>query len=136
MAGTAFDPDDKVELSLDSFLSQHVICLLGEWVSRRAVIKFIANIAHGVHSGTPKGDTERDDAILAKARSSVNYAQKDGGFHFSLHLDQIHGTPPPLAYDPKSIDPVLFELLSTAYFLATSADVLALENIIRQEVGV
>jgi hypothetical protein len=41
-----------VELRLDGFLKQRVLCLEGQWVGRRDVIKYIANVASGVHSGT------------------------------------------------------------------------------------
>ena len=52
-----------------------------------------------------------------------------------MHVDRIDGTPPTLEYNPKAIDPVLYEMLSTAFFLATSPEVERLEAIIHQEVG-
>src|SRR2546423_11208402 len=38
-----FDMTRRIQLQLDGFLNQHVICFFGEWISRRGVIKYVAN---------------------------------------------------------------------------------------------
>ena len=98
---------------------------------RRAVIKYVAYIESGVHSGTSTHKTERDDKLLRQIRSCVTYTNGV----INMHIDRITGAPPPLEYNSKAIDPVLYEMLSTAFFLATSPEIAKLETIIRQEVG-
>jgi hypothetical protein len=54
-----FDPKRFIPLQMDNFLSQHVLCLQGRWITRRDAIKYMANIASGVHSGAPKTEIEQ-----------------------------------------------------------------------------
>src|SRR3954453_15394562 len=44
-----FDRNKIISLSLDGFLTQKVMCFQGEWASRAETIKYVANVAHGVH---------------------------------------------------------------------------------------
>jgi hypothetical protein len=54
-----FDPDEAIELPLDNFLSQNVICLNGVWATRRDTITYIANVGHGVHSSSARAGKSR-----------------------------------------------------------------------------
>jgi hypothetical protein len=53
------DADRTCEVRQDGFLSQKVICLNGQWATRRNVIKYVANVAHGVHTGSPTEDVKK-----------------------------------------------------------------------------
>ena len=59
---------------LDGFLSQKILCLGGEWVSRGAVIKYVANVASGVHSTVPE---DPEHLLIARIRNCVT--QKKSG---------------------------------------------------------
>jgi hypothetical protein len=47
-----FNPERTIDLRIDNFLSQRVLCFQNQWVTRQDAIKYIGNIASGVHSGT------------------------------------------------------------------------------------
>jgi len=131
-----FDMTRRIQLQLDGFLNQHVICFFGEWISRRGVIKYVANFASAAHSGSPR---EREDTILAHLRRSSHISLGEAGIN--LHLpdvvnDRSRVEEPfkPLAAD--SIDPVLLELLAAARFLSLSPDVQKLELLVKSELGI
>lgn len=131
-----FDIARCAAVRLDGFLAQHVICFHGEWISRRAIIKYVANVASGIHSGTP---TDREDTILAHLRRSSHIRLDDRGIH--VHLPDVVNDRSrqeisfrPLA--PNSIDPVLIELLSAAHFLSVSPDIVELERLVKIELGI
>jgi hypothetical protein len=138
-----FDPEKAISLPMDNFLSQQVICLKGQWASRRDVIKYIANIASGVHSGSPKEPVHH---LLNRVRRAARYS--------AVAVPAEMGAPPgtlmssqsfnmgalgdgelPFTYSAKDIDPVLVELLAAAYFLAESPDIAKLENHIISELS-
>jgi hypothetical protein len=130
------DISRRIPLKLDGFLTQRVICFYGEWISRKAVIKYVANFASGAHSTEAK---EREEKILAHLRRSSHLSLRDGGIHVQLPdvvSDRSQEEIPfkPLASD--SIDPVLIELLAAAHFLAESPDVRELERMVKAELGI
>jgi hypothetical protein len=127
-----FDPERTVNVRLDNFLSQRVLCLQAQWVSRGDVIKYAANIASGVHSGAAK---DRADHILQRIRQCAIIKVTDGHCSVGVNLAAIEGHDPPLAYDPAALDPVLVELLSCAHFIIKSDDTRRLESIVAQEIG-
>ena len=125
-----FERDRTVTLPLENFLKQRVLCYRGEWATREQVIKYVANVASGVHTTAPKDDYE---LLLAKVRSANRIYYKDGGIHVAL-LDQgLNSDEINFEYRQDSIDPVLIELLATAKFLSISIAVTELENIIAEE---
>ncbi|MEX1181566.1 MAG: hypothetical protein WEB63_12265, partial [Cucumibacter sp.] len=69
-----FDLNKTVDLRLDGFITQNVICLRGTWISRKSVIKYVAHIASGAHSGTPK---EADELVLAQISRSTYVRLKE-----------------------------------------------------------
>jgi hypothetical protein len=130
-----FDPQRFVLLPLENFLNQRVICLRGDWVSRRDVIKFIANTAHGVHSGSP---SDPEAKLIARMRTALI---------FKMHTDAPGGPLPgfsfytaalgdaPLSPQPGAVDVALVELLCAAHYLIESESVQALEASIRRELS-
>lgn len=133
-----FDPDRTIEVRIDNFLSQWVLFLDGKWVSRGDAIEFMANVASGVHSGSPESATRRKQetyTLLDRIRYCVTFTGASGGVAtMSVNWDVILGDARPIEYDPTAIDPVLVELLAAARFITNSPDVGRLEKIITKEV--
>jgi hypothetical protein len=123
----------SIEMRLDTFVDQRVLCYRSRWASRAEVIKYVANVASGVHSGVPANP---QDELLAMIRNSLSLKKKEDG---SLHLDMFPGgvDTDQLEFKraPDSFDPVLIELLAAATFLAQSHFVAELEKVIRHELG-
>jgi hypothetical protein len=127
-----FDPDRVIEVPADNFLDQKVVCFDGNWANRRDVIKYVANVAHGVHSGKEENDV---DKLIGRVRASAKLKAENGNVALTLDMDTMQGAVKPFAYDPNSIDPILLEILAAANYVVTSPDVLNLEAILAQELG-
>jgi hypothetical protein len=127
-----FEANKTMEATLDTFMSQRVLCYRGEWVTRNDVVKYVANVASGVHSGTPKEASER---ILARIRGAVSYRRKDGGIHLELFPKGVDVDDETFQHTPDAFDPVLVELLAAATFFVESEFVSELERVVRAELG-
>jgi hypothetical protein len=102
-------------------------------VSRKEVIEYVANIASGVHSGSPK---KPEEVTLARIRSSARlYLKPDGTIHLELFAHGIDVDETTFRHTPDAIDPVFIELLAAATFLAKSPFVADLEQTIREELA-
>lgn len=119
-----YNPGSRVELTVGSALKQSVICLGGKWITRGEVIKYIANVAGGVHSSHSKNDTERRLMDIRYA-GSVTFSDQMPIIQFGRATASV--AEKPIDIDPSSIDFVLLELFSTAYFMTSSPDVVRLE---------
>lgn len=97
------------------------------------MIKYVANIASGVHSGVPKNET---DTIISNIRNCATYSKKDGKLHTHIHLGSIRTPSTNFLYSANSIDPILFELICAAHYFTTSPDIVRLEKLIHEEVGI
>jgi hypothetical protein len=133
-----FDPEATIDLRLDGFLTQPVLCLQGQWASRKDIITFAANVGSGVHSGTAKEESHK---LLDKARHSASIGiteTPDGSktVNFTLNVYPFGAPATPFDYQPDCIDPILVELLAAAHFLAISPVVVRLEKFIKEELGV
>lgn len=117
----SFDPSKQIDLPIDTFLKQRVICLGGEWVTRSEVIKYIANVAQGVHSGSARSPA---DNLVRKMRSRLSVALKDNIPNINLSSSGLHE--PDLALDRSGVDCGLIELLAAAGFVVNSPDVITL----------
>jgi hypothetical protein len=127
-----YDAMRFVELGHDGFLSQNVLCLQGEWVSRRAVIKYVANIACGVHSGTPQEST---DLLLSSIRSCSAYEINGPNVRVTLDFKAIMLNIAEIRYNDQRLDPVLVEIIAACHYLFLSPSIQLLEDHIRQELG-
>jgi hypothetical protein len=104
----------------------------GRWCNRRHVIKYIANVAHGVHSGAPSDEFEK---IVANVRRAATFRAPPGAF-VSLNmsvLQQEDNTEIPFRYSPDALDPALVEIASTLHFLTNSPKLIDLESLIKTE---
>lgn len=137
-----FDPESTISLPLDNFLAQKLICSREGWATRAQIIKYVANVASGVHTGTPR---EAYEQLLNRARRAVSYSvqqislpdgSKAESLNVAAHMDVIHSDADlPFRYDPGHVDPTLVELLAAAQLLLISPDIANLEMSIRQEFG-
>jgi hypothetical protein len=128
-------PDEKVErttaqLNLDQFAQQKVLCYRGQWITRQKVIKYLANIASGVHSGAPE---EEDDEVLSKMRSSSSLSVRGDNVSVSLFEHGLDTDSLTISHAPNSVDLVLVETLAAANWLTVSPMLANLEAIIRSE---
>lgn len=136
------DMEATVDLRVDNFVQQDVLCLNGQWANRQDVILYIRHVGFGVHSGKP---TERQAAkfsIVQKIRHCVHMAKTtvpetgEPAASISVNMAAVAGNDQKFSYQPAGIDPVLFELLCMGNFVCSSPDVLSLEASIRQELGI
>ncbi len=136
-----FNPEKFIELPLDGFLNQRVLCLQGKWVSRRALIKYIANTASGVHSNAAESDEEK---LIERMRLAAVFGSKDvvvdggatvkaAGLMFDMAA--LRSLTQPIVQRPGTVDAVLVEMLCTAHFLLESQSVADLDAAIRSEVS-
>jgi hypothetical protein len=128
-----------VDLRIDGFQSQRVLCYAGNWVSRKTAIKYIANFTSGVHSQNPVSD---DDRLCAAIRAGCSYRMAENGeVKLDVRLGSSQapftgGAPAEPVFDPNMIDPLLMEVLAAGSMLANSPDIIGLERLIRDELGI
>jgi hypothetical protein len=123
--------------NLDAFLKQRVIFSQGLWVSRAEVIKYIANIKHGVHSSSGgKKDLDHVVGPLEYARRRARIRRDPTGINFDM-ADPVAGVfdPSDFKYGADTVDVVLLELLATVQLMLRSPDVQALDAYIRKELA-
>jgi hypothetical protein len=118
---------------VDNFLSQRVLYLHGDWVSRRAVLKYVANIASGVHSGNA---TEADDLLIESIRRNVTFVLANKNFTIRFRSTFFGNLTDNFIYDRNEIDPTLLEVYTIAYMLTISSSIAELENIISMELNI
>lgn len=126
-----YDVDAQTSLNLEKFQAQRVMFFDGTWVTRADVIKYVANVAQGVHTGTAK---TRNEILIGRMRcrayvSNINDLPK-------VTFDVILPHEPDVKIDRTFVDCVLIELLATAKCLVASADVQKLEAEIVKEMSV
>jgi hypothetical protein len=125
----ALNLDARVLLTPENFLAQRVICYEGKWVTRGDIIKYVAIVAHGVHSE----DASKYPSwqLLRKVRHAVVRTLKDDMPNFEIN-EAAYGLDDPAIYEgPDRWDMALVPLVSTAQLLTASPQVVELEAIIR-----
>lgn len=127
------DADVLVHLSLDAFAQQKVMCFRGTWITRQEIIKYVANVSSGVHSGEARDEI---DKIVAQVRGSTSISiAQDGGLHLELFRHGIDSDEAALDHSRDHIDLVLVELLASATYLTISPMLEQLEYSIREELA-
>lgn len=125
-----FDPGRLIDLRLDSFCKQRILCFEGNWISRASVIKYVAHVSSGVHSGKPESDIEK---LIDRLRHTVKLSLDGDTTRIWFNQDVFDKIELPIQYDPKAIDSVLFELFATIHFLVHSPDIAHLDAEIVKE---
>ena len=125
-----YQPGRNTEVRMDGFLSQKIICVNGQWATRGDAIKYIANIAHGVHSGTAR---EPKEELLHRARYMATISLDSMIPTISYDVNASTSGERPINVDRRALDFVLVQLASAARYLTISPDIQRLEEIIRSE---
>jgi hypothetical protein len=112
-----YQPGRTASVRLDGFLSQRVICFNGQWVSRGDIIKYVANVAHGVHSGDPK---EPNHALLSKIRYIATMKVENETPELFFNPQLIATGDKPLVFNRSALDLVLLQLISAVRYLTIS----------------
>jgi hypothetical protein len=124
---------EYTELRLDTFLSQRVLCYRTNWLSRAAVIKYVANYRGGAHSGPP---ITRDETLLAQMSNSCSLIRKeDGSYLIDLFRHGIDNDISEFRKSPGGLDPLLIETFASAVYLVKSPKILELEALLRAELS-
>ena len=128
------DKTRSVSLPLDGFLSQRVLAFDNKWISRRQVIKYVANNASGVHSLAVQ--TEEEHA-MTRMRRYMKVEALCGGLKLTVDhsIHDIADYIPPFKWSNSAIDFVLYELYSAAHFIVTSPSATELESVIISELA-
>ncbi len=129
-----FDKTKTIHLSMDGFLNQNVLALDNQWANRRHVIKYIANVASGVHSSAA---SLPDEKLLTRIRRCIKWSAYGGGAKIDVDYAAFPdvNSDLPFKWSSTAIDFVLIELLAAAHFLSISPDIQALESFILAELG-
>ncbi len=122
-----FHPDQRVSLTVEQFLKQRVICLNGSWVTRHQIIKYVANVAGGVHAGAA---AEPEEKLIARMRTAAKIRLDGGTVIIEQNIDALSEQLQPLVYDREHLDIVLIELLTTARLVTEATDTIRLEGAI------
>jgi hypothetical protein len=125
-------PSDIEPFRLDTFLTQRVLYLQGHWASRADVIKFMANVASGVHAGSA---IEPEHLLVDRMRAMMSVYLENGVWIPTVGLNVLKTPMRPFKYKPRSINAVMIEILAAAYYVVNSHDVQNLEEIIKQELS-
>ena len=123
------DQQTLTHLRLETFQNQRVICFHGKWATRSDVIKYIANVCSGTHSGSPKEDTH---ILISNVRHSVTTSIIDGQPSMKFNPNSMVLGVPLKELPFGSLDIALMQLISTARFMTASPDVYRLEESIAQ----
>lgn len=133
----------KVALRINNFMTQRVLCYMGNWFSRRDAIKYIAIVQSGVHSnqGAPPKDLKDLSPLLdacsyraVGGRLEIHVLKELGENSAKMFWDPAEA-PLPETYPTEALDPVLLEVLAAGIMVANSPDVIKLEKIIRAELN-
>ena len=124
-------PDETVSLNVEQFIAQRVICFKGRWATRTDIIKYVGIAAHGIHSEDAGKDPQFQFLETVKQFARIDFS--NGMPHIAANIDALKD--PPLPWKPKKdqIDLSLMQLMSTAQYLVTSAEVIEMERVIDSE---
>lgn len=125
-------PDAVAHVDLTSFIKQRVICCAGIWATRADVIRYVANVLSGVHSGQAKS---AQDVALGRSRNVLRYSLAADMPTMDVNMQGIRDPAFERPYDGKALDPPLIEIMATLTCLRDSPALDALEAAIRSEVS-
>lgn len=125
-------PHSMIDVSLDGFINQRVMCLNGKWVSRRDVITYVSNVTSGVHSGVA---FEPSHLLINEMRNLVRLRLSPSQI-CSIDLDPLHFGPHvfvPIKFDKEKLDVAGIQLLSSVNYFVNSEAIKKLEQIVERE---
>lgn len=124
VGGTATIEERVTALPLEAWLQQKVLCFWSDWFTRTTVINYIANRAHGVHSGSDKRDGDESLSMLRKV-AQLGVAPEG---HTRMAIDIKAPYVVSADFTPRAdlIDCVMFEYSCAVRFFVESPDAIAL----------
>lgn len=125
-----FRPDALQELDPEHFMKQGVMVFQGTWITRREILRYMANVAEGIHSGEPKNYTDR---LIRRARHMSKMSLDGGVPVLTMNVAPITEINLPPLLSKTDIDGALVELWAAADLLTKSPDIRALEAYIDVE---
>ena len=135
------DLDSTVDLKPENYLRQGVICVEGQWISRRALLKYVANVADGVHHGVAVDAEER---LIARVRHALSYSlewveppyvpEADWMTILNINPEAFSLINLPVVLHRERVDTVLVEMMAISTDLCRSPDVRRLEKYVAEEV--
>jgi len=120
----------EVPVNVDGFLNQRVFYFSGQWITRAQVIKYVANVAGGVHSGAHKEPT---DDLLHHIRQIMKLSMTNGEPALSLNPRALSHGAVPILEDRDGLDFLLLQMMAAVRCLLVSPDMIELETIINNE---
>lgn len=127
-----WNPDQVIDLRLDSFLRQEVFGYLGQPATRGNVITYVSNKAGGPHF-----DMNREDvhSLLDRIRSGVSISFQGEMPCFGINSDNF--VLPGNDFLPKtnSIDHVFLELAATCRYISMSPIINRLTESLKNDLG-
>lgn len=127
-----FNPEDKIDLKLTSFLKQPVFYLDNSFISRADVIKYVANKAGGPHFDTKRNEKEQ---IIDKIRRAVVMQMEEDTPMFGFDISHLEGDLTSFEIKKGTIDPVFVEMAAACRFLTESSSVVSLMRLVKDEYG-
>lgn len=124
------NPEAVISLKVDSFLNQAVFYFQSQFISRRAVLLYVANKAAGPHF-----DTRRDGefAVLDRIRSVMKITLDDGIPGIGFDINAMVNPPAEFVPNGGRLDPVFLELCAAIRYLTESECVAHLLDRLRAE---
>ena len=120
----------NTELTPNDFLKQGVIVWNGRWISRRDIIRYIANVADGVHAGEDKTELDR---LIRRVRGTFGMSFQDGTTTFTINHNAFVAVEIPKTLTNAVVDWPLLEVWSAGANLVASPDVQRLVEYIANE---
>lgn len=128
-----FDHSSKIgkkAINIDKYRDQSVIWFDGKWISRREIIRYVANEKSGIHS---QGERKFNNEHISLIETTMEIRTTEEIYKISM-LD-----PPSIAprstYRPDTLNPVLLEIILSANAIFTSPDIIELAACVRKEIS-
>lgn len=123
----------QIELTVDRFQRQKIIFYNEIWITRHALISYVANKLSAAHSDNNLNEIEKR---LAQVRCGNRIVADDNnGIKLEFFDNGLDSSEIKMDYSKKGIDILSLEVIAAAQRLANSPDVLLLESKIRDELG-
>lgn len=128
-----FNPDEKIELSISSYLKQPVFSFKGQLIARADVIKYVANKAGGPHFDKNR---KNNDEVLDNIRSAVTMHLEGEIPTFGFDVSALETPNDSFNIKNGSIDPVFIEMAAACRYLTESKSVIKLSEMLKAQYGI
>lgn len=116
--------------NIEMFQKQKIIYFEGTWITRTDMIKYVANVASGVHTSLPKDTVHKTIGIM---RDRLHFDSNGMGQFLAVKGQTEAQQNRPIYVDNTKFDIAFLSLMGTAQHIISSPDVIELERIISLE---